>query len=157
MTGGQYGLIYRLLFFYLEPISALGGAYLTHFHPQKYYTIVLPDFHPPLTITTELQLALTNLASSYVYFTIMEAVLLRVTNDRRVWRVAIVGMLVNDFIHLWGLYVARGGGLGWELGRYGDWETWVPTYFPIAVRMAFLMGFDGWSGGGDENAVKKRV
>ncbi|KAK6526348.1 hypothetical protein TWF694_004946 [Orbilia ellipsospora] len=154
---GQYGLIYRLLFFYIEPISALGGAYLTHFTPQKYYSIVLPSSSyttSPLLMTTELQLALTNLASSYVYFTIMEAVLLRVTNDRNVWRVAILGMLVNDLIHLWGLWVARGD-LGWDFGRYGDWETWVPTYVPLGLRVAFLVGWDGWSGG-DEN-VKKNV
>ncbi|EPS44698.1 hypothetical protein H072_1307 [Dactylellina haptotyla CBS 200.50] len=144
---GQYGLIYRLLFFYLEPISALGGSYLTHLAPQSYFSKVIPGNHDP--ILTNTQLVLTNLASSYVHFAIIEAVLLRVTNDKRVWQVAIIAMLVNDIIHLYGLYVARtviGIGFGWDFSKKEDWETFAPSYLPLVLRLTFLAGWDGWTG-----------
>ncbi|KAK6507196.1 hypothetical protein TWF481_005646 [Arthrobotrys musiformis] len=144
---GQYGLIYRLLFFYLEPLSSLGGAYLTHFTPQKYFSIVIPGNTDP--ILTNTQLLSSNLASSYVHFTIIEAVLLRTTNDRKVWRAAIFAMLVNDLIHLYALYVARekeGLGFMWNFGRREDWETFGPSYLPLVLRLCFLAGWDGWRG-----------
>ncbi|KAK6514318.1 hypothetical protein TWF506_008714 [Arthrobotrys conoides] len=148
-TKGQYGLIYRLLFFYLEPLSSLGGSYLTHFTPQKYFSIVLPGNTDP--ILTNTQLLSTNLASSYLHFTIIEAVLLRTTNDVKVWRTAVFAMLVNDLIHLYGLWVARekeGLGFGWDFGRVEDWETFGPSYLPLVLRVCFLAGWDGWTGEG---------
>src|SRR5579871_6016866 len=68
--GGQYGLIYRLLFFWIEPFFALGGVYLTHFTPVNYFSKLIPGNNDPIFINT--QLVLTNLASSYIHFTIVE-------------------------------------------------------------------------------------
>ncbi|KAF3915057.1 hypothetical protein ABW21_db0204519 [Orbilia brochopaga] len=139
---GQYGLIYRLVFFYIEPLLALSGAYLTYFDPQTYLFKLLPDAADPITPST--QLALTNLAAMYAHFAIVEALLLRVTDDRRVWRVAIVGMVVSDVLHLMAIYKGRGE-VAWRFGRREDWEVFATSYGPLGLRLAFLAGFDGWT------------
>ncbi|KAF3099226.1 hypothetical protein TWF102_005630 [Orbilia oligospora] len=122
-TKGQYGLIYRLLFFYLEPFSSLGGSYLTHFTPQKYFSIVIPGNTDP--ILTNTQLLSTNLASSYIHFTIIEAILLRTTNDiKGEGRVGVcVGLWeeggLGDFwaeLFTVGFEVVLFGGVGWVEG-----------------------------------------
>jgi len=155
-TQGQYGLIYRLLFFYLEPFFALGGTYLCHFNPSSYFSKVLPGNIDPILPNT--QLILTNLASSYLHFAIIEAVTLRLTNDKRVWISVIVAMLANDLGHLWSLWRIRREmevGFAWDFGSAVDWQTFGPTYLPLVLRLAFLAGWDGWTGTGEEKVKAK--
>ncbi|KAK6523086.1 hypothetical protein TWF694_005984 [Orbilia ellipsospora] len=143
--GGQFGLVYRIFFFYIEPIIILSGAYLTQFAPDIYFSKVLPGNSDPILPST--QHILTSLASSYVFLTIIEGILLRVTNDKRVWQVAILGMVLNDIVHLYGVYIARmeiGLGIRWNLSRREDWEIFVPSYLSLFLRIAFLTGWDGW-------------
>ncbi|KAK6336562.1 hypothetical protein TWF696_002111 [Orbilia brochopaga] len=140
---GQYGFIYQLLFFYIEPVLALSGAYLTHFEPQTYIHKLVPTAaNDPITTAT--QLALTNLAATYVHFTIVEGLMLRFTNDKMVWRVTVAGMVFSDVLHLWAIYRARGA-VEWDFGRREDWEVFASSYVPLGLRLAFLAGFDGWT------------
>ncbi|KAF3932100.1 hypothetical protein ABW20_dc0106615 [Dactylellina cionopaga] len=63
-------------------------------------------------------------------------------------------MVVNDLIHIYGLYIARmemGLGFGWDLSKKEDWEVFFPTYPPLILRLAFLAGWDGWTGDDGEN------
>ncbi|KAJ6257892.1 hypothetical protein Dda_7682 [Drechslerella dactyloides] len=140
---GQYGFIYRLVFLYIEPLLALSGSYLTHFAPQNYISRVVPSAaNDPITTAT--QLAMSNLAAMYVHFAIMEAILLRVTNDRKVWHIVLAGTVVSDVLHLWIIYHARGA-VEWDFGKQGDWEVFATSYVPLGLRLAFLAGFDGWT------------
>ena len=142
--------IYILFFLYIEPLSALVGAYYAYFLPTHYLHLL--SFPPtttttttttsaPTTIPLTTQIALTQLANLYLLFCLNEALVLRSTRDLRMWRTLLFGLLVADFGHLWSMR-----GLGWrvfvEVWRWNAmvWGSVGFVYVGASMRMAFLGG-----------------
>ena len=108
-------LIYRIFFLYIEPISALGGAYYAAFEPKAYLADLLP-FHPPSpasgndgAVTTASSMVLTQLANLYLLFALNEHFVLSSTSDIWTWKRLLFGLLVADIGHLISMYPA-----GWR-------------------------------------------
>lgn len=139
-----FPLLYRLFFLYLEPLSALAGAYAAAFHPRQYLSMThAPSAAPssaPLPVATST--ALLQLANLYLLFALNEALVLRAAPaDRRVWTTLLFGLLVADVGHLASLWRLDAG----VYVRFWEWNAMAwgnlgVVYVGAGMRVAFLAG-----------------
>ena len=144
-------LPYRLLFLYVEPVCALFGAIINLVSPITYLLSLSPNATPstydPLTSPIYAQLA-----GHLLLFTWLQAVLLRSTDDLRVWKIVLAGIVLCDLLHLWGSAQLLGlrGFVDPRAWRLEEWVNFVMLYGPGAMRVVFCMGW----GLGEEAKVK---
>ncbi len=148
-VGQRLPIAYNLFFLILEPISALTGAFFTHFR-QRHYLQLLDAGSSPIaaaTIPRGTSVVMSQLASMYLFFALNEAIVLRSTADLRVWRAILFVLLLADFAHLFSLWELGPriyyDVLGWNVGDYGN-VPWV--YAGATMRICFLLGV-GLGGG----------
>ncbi|EPT02604.1 hypothetical protein FOMPIDRAFT_1160105 [Fomitopsis schrenkii] len=145
-------LLYRLFFLYVEPISALVGAYFAALQPADYLAYLAPTpgasaaFVAAAAPPTPTLISLFQLANLYLLFAINEHFVLSSTSDQRVWRRLLVGLLVADFGHL-----ATMIPLAQDKGFYNvflnipqwsamEWGSVGFVYAGASMRMSFLGG-----------------
>ena len=137
----RISLFYRLFFLYVEPLSAILGAYFSFFDQPTYLSLTHLPSAPQDPIPISTQIVLSQLSNLYLLFAINEALVLRSTKDVRVWKTVLFGLLVADFGHLWSVQI-----LGWEVyWRVAGWNAidWGNIGFVYAgalVRSCFLLG-----------------
>ena len=135
-------LVYRLFFLWIEPFSTAVGAYYAHFDQKHYlqwtYSTVTA---PVVTVPTVSSIVLTQLANLYFVFAFNEALVLRATNDRKVWRAFLLGLLIADFGHLYSVHLA-GMEVYWRFWEWNAmyWGNVGFVYVGACMRMAFLLG-----------------
>ncbi|KAF9542946.1 hypothetical protein CPC08DRAFT_716844 [Agrocybe pediades] len=145
---------YRLFFLYIEPVSALAGAYYAAFRPQDYLNdLSFGSTSPMQTLPpTQTTMALLQLANLYLLFALNEHFVLSSTNSMKTWRRLLAGLLIADFGHL--ITMAP---LGYDIfWRVWDWNAmaWGSVgfvYMGASMRMCFLAGV----GLGNESEKKK--
>lgn len=142
-AGFSLPLPYTLFFLFLEPISALLGAFYAHFH-QSTYLILLssgPSADLQTDVAVETSVALSQLANMYLFFALNEALVLRATSDIRVWRAVLLVLLLADGGHLLAMK-----GLGMHVFYRADqwnaagWGNIGFVYAGAMMRACFLMG-----------------
>lgn len=143
----RLSLWYSLFFLFIEPLSALLGAWKAHFdqidylsmtaagHPTAKTLSIIPPLHVAETVS------LSQLANLYLLFSLNEAVVLRSTADLRVWRALLFGLLVADLGHLYALR-PLGHATYW---KFWDWNAMAIgnvgfVYVGAATRLCFLLG-----------------
>ncbi|KAF7370094.1 hypothetical protein MSAN_00639400 [Mycena sanguinolenta] len=143
MSESTIPFIYKLFFLYIEPISALAGAYYAAFQPQNYLNdLSLPGGKlEPSPLTTQSKMVLLQLANLYLLFTLNEHLVLSSTNSLKTWRRLLFGLLVADFGHLISM-APLGIDVFW---RVWDWNAMVWgsvgfVYAGASMRMSFLAG-----------------
>lgn len=136
--------VYRLFFLTIEPISALVGAYFAHFRQHDYLTLThaastSTDSSGGIPVVTSV--VLSQLANLYLLFTLNEALVLRTTADRRVWRTLLFGLLVADLGHLYSLR-PLGSDVYWRADQWNvmGWGNVPFVYVGASMRLAFLLG-----------------
>ncbi|KAF4119288.1 hypothetical protein GMORB2_4807 [Geosmithia morbida] len=167
-VGSRLPFPYRLFFLVVEPLSALVGAYYSHFRQAEYLELL--GSPPPSSsddvaaaTATATSVALSQLANMYLFFALNEALVLRSTTDMRVWTVVLTVLLLADLGHLYSLR---------ELGPrvYYDVMSWnaadlgnVPwVYMGATMRLCFLLGVgmgsssSGSSSNNNNNNNKKK-
>lgn len=137
-------LAYRLFFLFIEPVSALVGAYYAHFQQREYLLLTDAASAPVLgPVPTGTSVVLSQLANLYLLFALNEALVLRATSDLRVWKTLLFGLLVADLGHLYTLR-ALGPGLylPWNFASWNaiDWGNVPFVYLGASMRTAFLAG-----------------
>ncbi|KZT67188.1 hypothetical protein DAEQUDRAFT_813052 [Daedalea quercina L-15889] len=144
-------LPYRLFFLYIEPISALVGAYFAAIQPTDYlaYLASTPASAAALASTsppTPTLISLFQLANLYLLFALNEHFVLSSTSDHRVWRRLLVGLLIADFGHLATMIpLAQEKGFLDVFVNLPQWSAmeWGSVGFVYAgasMRMSFLAG-----------------
>lgn len=135
-------LIYSLFFLYIEPFSTAVGAYFAFFRQDEYMRLTYPSATAAVFgVTTTESIVLSQLANMYFVFALNEALVLRATNDRHVWNIFLLGLLIADFGHLYSVNLA-----GWQVYyRFWEWNSmyWGNlgfVYIGAAMRTAFLLG-----------------
>lgn len=136
--------LYRIFFLYLEPFSTIVGAFYAYVLPQTYLELTHAA-SAPLTlfqVPTGTKVALAQLANLYFLFALNEGLVLRSTDDVRVWKTLLFGLLVADLGHLFSCY---------ELGMHKYWQVWEWNsmdagnigfvYLGALMRVSFLCGF----------------
>ena len=134
--------IYRCFFLYIEPFSALLGAYYAFSQPEIYLDLTHAASSPKVDIPISTQIILGQLSNLYLFFAMNEALVLRATFDLRVWRTTLFCLLVADIGHL---YSVRSLGLQiyWNISQWNsiDWGNIGFVYLGAATRISFLLGY----------------
>lgn len=144
--------IYTLVLTTIEPIFASLGAAMALTDPASYLSAMSRDsvaFSGPTTFLY------TELAGAWLYFAFVEAVVLRLYDDLRLWRLLCAGMLLSDAAYAHSAAQAVGGWRAWA--AVGEWSTmdwWVlATTAPmLAVRVLLVLGVGVKKGNGKGKA-----
>ena len=110
--------------------------YYLHWDPVRYFEYMPQTSH----YSAESQIVYDQLAAAYFCFAIVEALVLRVAVDIRVWRAIVFALLVCDAGHVYAAWVEMGTRrffLPWLWGL-NDTATMLMTLAPFALRVAFL-------------------
>ena len=158
-SGNTIPLPYRLFFLYIEPLSTILGAYYAHLEPLTYLMLTHSASAPSTLQTTPrgTLVVLTQLANLYFLFALNEALVLRATNDLKVWRTLLFGLLVADFGHLFSCK-ELGLDVYWQFWTWNaiDWGNIAFVYCGAAMRIAFLLGIGMRGSQGGALTKKKR-
>jgi len=130
-------LAYSALFLYFEPLAAIFGAITSHFSPELF----LNTMSPTAVYAPSNQVVFDQVAATYTLFAFNEAVVLRVTDDIRVWKAILLGILLCDVIHLYASYIALGPAVFWDprLWRPEDMVNLGMLWGQGVIRIAFLL------------------
>jgi hypothetical protein len=133
-------IFYRLVFLYIEPVSTLLGAIHAHYLQSKYLSLTHAASFPSV-IPLGTSIVLSQLANLYLLLCINEALVLRVTNDPKVWRAFILGLLIADLGHLYSVRLV-GSWVYYEFWNWNaiDWGNVPFVYWLAVVRCFFLAG-----------------
>ncbi|KAF2175667.1 hypothetical protein K469DRAFT_723870 [Zopfia rhizophila CBS 207.26] len=146
---------YRIFLLYIEPVSTLAGAIYAHYLQSKYLELTHAATAPVQSVPISTSIVLTQLANLYFAFTLNEALVLRCTNDLKVWRTLLFGLLIADFGHLYSVRLV-GGWVYWKFWAWNpiDWGNVGFVYLGALTRICFLsrLGFRG-----NEVRSKKRT
>jgi hypothetical protein len=138
-------LLYRLFFLYIEPVATAVGAYYAWFDQKAYMHLTVPSVLGT-TLSTRESIVLYQLANLYFVFALNEALVLRATNDLKVWKIFLLGLLIADFGHLFSVHDV-GLSVYWECWNWNSmmWGNLGFVYVGATMRACFLndVGFAG--------------
>lgn len=146
--------LYHYFFLFIEPVSALTGAYYSFFQQQTYLDLTHSSSAPKGAVPVSTQVVLSQLANLYLFFAINEALILRATSDLQVWRTVLLCLLIADLGHLYSVR-AVGWNIYWDVLGWNaiDWGNVAFVYVGALMRLAFLLGIGvGQSG---EKAIRR--
>lgn len=138
-------LPYRLFFLYIEPISALVGAYYAAIRPAEYLHLlsISPSKASPLNapVPTPVAMSLYQLANLYLLFALNEHLVLSSTNSLRTWRRLLFCLLVADIGHLLTM-APLGHPVFWRVWEWNAmvWGSVGFVYAGASMRTCFLLG-----------------
>ncbi|KAJ3988477.1 hypothetical protein F5890DRAFT_472280 [Lentinula detonsa] len=136
---------YTVFFLYIEPLSALAGAYYAAFKPQDYlgdlslsHAIANPII--PM-VTTQMNMALLQLANLYLLFALNEHLVLSSTTSIKTWKRMLFCLLIADFGHLLSM-VPLGTDVFWKVWEWNAmvWGSVGFVYLGASMRISFLCG-----------------
>lgn len=102
--------LFRFILTVLEPLAALSGAWMCLRDPGSYKTIMTRDAFPFAASETFMY---TTVGGSWIYFSFIEAVVMRLFDDVRLWRFLCAGILINDAAYCHAIAQAVGGWNVW--------------------------------------------
>ncbi|KZP02263.1 hypothetical protein FIBSPDRAFT_880457 [Athelia psychrophila] len=150
-------LPYKLFFLYIEPISAIAGAYYAAIQPQDYLQDLAPTAPTP-HMTTAMGMTLMQLANLYALFALHEHLVLSSTSSLKVWRRILFCLLVADFGHL-ATMAPLGSGIFWRFWEWNAmaWGSVGFVYVGASMRLSFLAGLGlGEKGTLGGNGIRNR-
>lgn len=142
-AGFQLPIAYSLFFLFIEPVSALAGAFYNHFRQARYLELLhaasAPQSADAVPLSTSV--AMSQLANMYFFFALNEALVLRATSDIRIWRAVLLVLLIADFGHLYSMS-ELGFQIYYDVGNWniGDWGNIPWVYAGATMRLCFLGG-----------------
>lgn len=148
-------VFYRFWFQWLDPLILISTIYALLFTPQVMLDAFIP---PPLSVYNPNQgFLLYQLAAMYAFVAIVLGGGLRVSNDIRVWRMVIAGVLVVDIAILASVYASlkQQGRLEASSMRSVDWGNILFTGLVAVIRSLFLAGVG--VGVGKDDTRRKRL
>lgn len=131
---------YRLILTTIGPIVALGGAALVLRFPATYLDIMTRNRG---TFTADSAFLYTEVGGALLYFTFVEAVVLRCFGDVRLWRLVCSGMLLSDAAYCHSVAQAVGGWASYS--RIQDWTLedylqFMTTGLMVLTRILVVLG-----------------
>lgn len=148
---------YTAFFLFIEPVSALVGAFYAHFRPLEYLQLTHATSAPAYasTIPTSTGIVLDQLSNLYLLFAINETLVLRSTSDLRVWKTVLLGLLIADLGHLYSVS-SLGIEIYWNALLWNKmyWGNVGFVYAGATMRILFLAGYGLDSASGREAAQK---
>jgi hypothetical protein len=142
--GDVFPFPYRIFFLYIEPISALAGAYYAAIHPSHYLLDLVKPTQGDITRTipdTPTLMSLSQLANLYLLFALNEHLVLSSTSSLKTWRRLLFCLLVADLGHL-ATMIPAGPEIFWNISKWNAmaWGSVGFVYFGAMLRFCFLAG-----------------
>ncbi len=133
-------VFYRFYFRWSDPAICLWGAYMDFVTPA----FVLNAFVPALIAPRNpyFDFTLQQLGGALLMLSFIDVVLLRYTNDIKIWKILQVAVLIYDLSLLYSNYssLSQQGRLNFGALRWEDWGGIIITAQAAVVRTAFLLG-----------------
>ncbi|OAR01510.1 hypothetical protein LLEC1_02608 [Akanthomyces lecanii] len=133
-------LVFRLVLTVLEPLAALNGAWMCLRSPGSYLAIMTRGAAPLAASETFMY---TTVGGSWMYFAFIQAVVMRLFDDVRLWRYLCAGILISDAAYCHAIAQAVGGWSVWlDVASWTKddhmvfWATW-PL---VVVRILVVLG-----------------
>ncbi|PVH70114.1 hypothetical protein DL98DRAFT_620731 [Cadophora sp. DSE1049] len=133
-------LVYRLILTTIEPLLAVLGALLAFRNPGEYISTMTRNSASFAASTAFLY---TELGGAWLYFAFNEAIVLRLFDDLRLWRILCMGMLLSDAAYCHSVAQAVGGWGAWStMGSWAteDWVVFWTTAPMVFVRILIVFG-----------------
>ncbi|OJD17598.1 hypothetical protein AJ78_02297 [Emergomyces pasteurianus Ep9510] len=142
MPANYIPFAYRLWFEYVEPLTALSGAYIAYFLPATYLQMTnAPSYTGTIQPPELVVFALKQLAASFVFLGLAEALVLHFTSDLRVYRALMCAMLACDIVYLSSIRGMGGSAWYWVQPWLWDgtgWGNFGMTWIGFILRALFL-------------------
>ncbi|KAI0650918.1 hypothetical protein C8Q79DRAFT_945670 [Trametes meyenii] len=141
--------VYRLFFLYVEPVSAIVGAFYAGIKPTEYLAYLASSAAGAKlaqTPSTPTLISLYQLSNLYLLFALNEHLVLSSTPSLRTWRTLLFGLLIADFGHLASMVpLAQEKGFAEVFAYFWRWNAmeWGSVGFVYAgasMRTSFLLG-----------------
>jgi hypothetical protein len=130
----------RFLILNVEPFCAFGGVLMLLSAPEVYTKTMTR--HALTTIEPASEFIYTELLGGWLHSAFTEAVVLRLVDDYRVWRLLCMGMLLSDTAYVHSCAQALGGwGVWLQVGGWSvdDWVVTVTTW-PFMIARLLIVG-----------------
>lgn len=133
--------LYRLVYLWMEPVSIFTGAVYAHVLQSTYLDLTHAASAPRSSVPVSTSIVMSQLANLYLGLGLLEACVLRVTSDLKVWRSFLAILLLADVGHLYSV-APVGSWIYWEYWRWNsiDWGNVGFVYFLAITRTLFLLG-----------------
>lgn len=139
-------IIFRIVMLYYEPFAAIAGAILVLSCPTSVLSGILPP-NTSITLTPIHHFLITNIASLWLFFGVVEAIVLRLTSDLKIWSAVVGAMIFSDLGYLYARQrVVPAWNIYWRVDRW-RWEDWVnigSTILILVMRITFLLWVWVW-------------
>lgn len=135
--------IQRLLITTLEPLFALSGSILLCIRPEQYLSSLTRGQGAEIYSPSQ-QWIYTQLAGAWLVIVFLEAVILRLVDDLRIWRLICWAILLSDVLYTHSCAQAVGGWGEWlNLAHWTleDWTVTITTWPFVFSRISIVLGF----------------
>ena len=131
---------YRIWFTWVDPAAIVPTVYFLLVNPAVYMSALIPPSMS--TPNPDHALLFHSMAALYAFLGLQLIVLLRITDDLKVWRVFQAGILMVDFALMASQYVSleQQGRLHLKGIRGDDWAAFIFTALVAVIRIFFLAG-----------------
>ena len=118
------------------------AAYMDFFTPNVVVNAFVPASIAPRNPYFDFQLE--QLGGALLMLAFIDIVLLRYTNDVKIWKILEAAVLIYDFSLLYSNYssLSQQGRLSFGALRLKDWGAIAITAQAVMVRIVFLLGMD---------------
>lgn len=133
--------LWRFMLLNVEPVCALGGVLMLIFAPTVYTKTMTR--HTLTSIEPASEFIYTELLGGWLHFAFTEAIVLRLVDDYRVWRLLCMGMLLSDLPYMHSCAQAIGGwGVWFQVGGWtvDEWAVTLSTWPFVIARLAIVAG-----------------
>lgn len=133
--------IHRFLLLNIEPLFAFSGAIYLMLNAGEYTATLSRGLVPASQAGPEF--IYTELLGGWLHFAFTEAVVLRLVDDARIWRLLCMGMLLSDVAYCHSCAQAVGGWRVWLIladWTMNDWTVAVTTWPFVLARLSIVSG-----------------
>jgi len=129
---------YRVAFTWFDVLISAGTAVMAYARPQIFTEMYVRSM---VAHTEEIAVVIWCIGAMFAYHAIIQGVVLRYTDDLRVWKASQFATLVLDWQMVFILYAAaqRQGTLDPASWTANDWGSWILTAGVIVIRTMFLL------------------
>jgi hypothetical protein len=154
-TGSILQAIYNFTFLWYDPIGCVWGLYLNMFHPDHFLRLYVPNAVPDQTHGV----LHGYIGGAMISFAVIQGVLLRYTDDVKVWRIINVGMIAWDACILRGCYITLAAQGKLAPGTWG-FDDRLAVGLPALVGLVRVLyvagvGLDSGSGAAKVRPVRR--
>ena len=133
--------IYRFLLMNVESLFAFGGVVMVCVTPGQYVTALTRD--SVASIDSATNFIYTQLGGGWMVIVFIEAVIMRLVDDIKVWKLLCMAILLSDALYTHSMAQAVGGYASFfTLSKWtlNDWVAAITTYPFILTRIAIVLG-----------------